>query len=84
MGVYEILEYHTDETFPNMAAALGHFRDGLEMYRAGRWDAAIAEFQEVLRLNPEDQVCELYIERCAHLRDEPPARWDGVWVMEEK
>ena len=28
VGVYEVLDFHTPETFPNLAEVLGHFREG--------------------------------------------------------
>ena len=36
-------------------------------------------------LRPDDKVCAIYIERCAHyLKAPPPADWNGVWVLAEK
>jgi adenylate cyclase len=85
VAVYEVLDYHTDETFPGMREALTHFRDGISRYRARNWDAAEAAFGEVLRLNPNDRPSQLYIERCQYFRAKPPGDdWDGVWVLESK
>ncbi len=84
VGVYEILDYHTDETFPNVMEVLNHFKDGLGKYRKGNWDAAIKAFREALKLNPEDYVSKMYVERCEHLKANPPKDWDGVWVMTSK
>ena len=41
VGVYEVLDYHTPETFPNMVDALGIFNQGFELYKQGNWDKAI-------------------------------------------
>ena len=85
VGVYEVLDYHTDETFPNLMNVVNQFKDGVEKYRGGKWDAAISAFREALRLNPADKLSELYIERCEKLKLDPPqGEWDGVWVMEKK
>jgi adenylate cyclase len=85
VGVYEVLDYHTEETFPSMREVLGHFRDGVTRYRTRNWDAAIKAFEEALRLNPNDRPCQLYIERCRYLKENAPADdWDGVWVLESK
>jgi adenylate cyclase len=85
VGVYEMLEYHTDETFPNIMEVLGLFKHGLAQYRAGKWDGAIASFTGATALNPGDALSKLYIERCEQLKASPPAgAWDGVWVMTEK
>ena len=85
VGVYEVLDYHTDETFPNLMNVVNQFKDGVTKYRGGKWDAAINAFREALRLNPADKLSEIYIERCEKLKLDPPqGEWDGVWVMEKK
>ena len=84
VGVYEILDYHTDESFPNMMDCVNQFRAGIKHYRDGNWDKAIAGFQEALKANPKDKLSEIYIERCEHLKAEPPEKWDGVYVMKSK
>ncbi len=82
--VYEVLDYHTDATFPNLMDGVNHFADGRKNYRAGSWDKAIASFKEVLKANPADALSDTYIERCDHLKAEDPKDWDGVWVMKSK
>ena len=85
VAVYEILDYHTDESFPNLMDGLNHFMDGIIKYRIGKWDAAVRAFTETLQVNPTDQLSEIYIERCRLLKSKPPkGAWDGVWVMAEK
>ena len=84
VAVYEILEYHTEESFPDMMEALGCFKYAVEKYRAGQWDAAAAAFRDASGFNPRDGLPAIYLERCEHLKADPPAQWDGVWVMTEK
>jgi adenylate cyclase len=85
VSVFEILDYHREETFPHLMDAVNRFNDGIAKFRAARWDGAISAFSEVLRLNPQDKLSEIYIERCNLLKRHPPAgEWDGVWVMNEK
>ena len=85
VGVYEVLEFHTPDTFPNLNDAMGHFRDGVERYRDGAWDDAIARFHKVLKANPQDRLSEIYVDRCEHYKVEPPAAdWGGVWTMTSK
>ena len=85
VGVYEVLDYHTDETFPHLMDVVNQFKDGLAKYRAGKWDAAIQAFGEALRLHPGDKLSEIYIGRCEMLKANPlEGEWNGVWVMEEK
>ncbi len=85
VAIYEVLDYHTDETFPNLMDVVNQFKDGVAKYRGGKWDAAIEAFREALRLNPKDKLSEIYIERCEKLKGTPPeGEWNGVWVMDEK
>ena len=42
-------------------------------------------FREALRLHPDDLLSKMYVERCDHLRANPPGEdWEGVWVMQSK
>lgn len=85
VGVYEILDYHTDESFPNMPEVLNQFRGGLKYYRSGEFDRAIAQFREALLLHPGDKLSNTYIGRCEYLKSHPPeGEWDGIWVMKSK
>jgi len=84
VAVYEVLDYHTSETFPNLMDAVNYFRDGIDKYRLGNWERAIDAFAETLRANPDDTLASTYIERCRVLAEDPPADWKGVWVMTSK
>ncbi len=85
VAIHEILDFHSDETFPSMPEAINQFRGGLKYYRAGDFDRAIAQFREVLALHPGDKLSQTYINRCEYLKANPPAgEWNGVWVMKSK
>jgi len=83
--IHEILDYHTESTFPNMMGALNSFKYGVQNYREQNWGHAIEAFKGTLELNPMDELSKIYIERCQVLADDPPdTDWDGVWVMTSK
>jgi adenylate cyclase len=85
VSIYEILDYHNDETYPQLIDALGYFRDGVTKYRQRKWTDAVKQFSEVVAMNPADKAAKLYLERCRHLTEHPPGDdWNGVWVMESK
>ncbi|HLH30856.1 MAG TPA: GAF domain-containing protein [Terriglobia bacterium] len=85
VGLFEILDYHSDETFPNIMEVLNAFRYGVKCYRDRRWDDAMKSFREALELNPSDFLSQMYLERCEHLKQSPPPElWDGVFVMKTK
>jgi adenylate cyclase len=85
VAIYEVLDYHNEQTFPNIVEVVSLFKNGLAKYRKRQWQQAMSLFNEALVLNPADKVCKLYLERCqklenAMLEDD----WNGVWVMESK
>lgn len=85
VAIYEILAYHTPQTFPGIGEVMGLFHDGLAAYRHRKWDAAIRVFNDCLAINPNDKPSRLYIERAEHLKASPPPDdWSGVWVMDCK
>jgi len=85
VSIHEVLDYHTEETFPNMAEVIGLSQNGLRRYRQRRFDEALRSFTQALTLNPGDSVSKLYVERCQYLKaNPPPDDWNGVWVMTSK
>lgn len=84
-AVYEVLDFHSRKSFPNLMEVVGHFKEGRDKYAGGTFDAAIKSFKRALKINPNDKLSTLYIERCRHLKKNPPEDgWKGVWVMTSK
>jgi adenylate cyclase len=85
VGVYEVMDFHTPESFPNMIEVMDAFRNGLTMYRERRFKEATDQFRAALAKNPSDKAAALYVERCALLQESPPPdNWDGAWVATDK
>ncbi len=85
VAIYEVLDYHTPETFPNLMEAVNFWNSGLSYYRQGDWDRAIRAFREAASINVNDKLPPMYMERCQYLMKNPPgADWTGVWVMKTK
>lgn len=84
VSIYEVLDYHNDETFPNLMEVVNHFKEGRKNYRLGNWDKAIRSFNDALTLNAQDKLSQIYIDRCETLKADPPDDWKGVWVMTSK
>ncbi|HEX8295983.1 MAG TPA: adenylate/guanylate cyclase domain-containing protein [Chthoniobacteraceae bacterium] len=54
-------------------------------YRAGAFAEAEAGWRKVLEQNPGDGISELFLQRCADKRAEPPdPAWNGVFAMTTK
>ncbi|MFH1136538.1 MAG: adenylate/guanylate cyclase domain-containing protein [Pseudomonadota bacterium] len=61
------------------------FSRGIMAYKNRRWDEAMKIFSAINVYYPEDNPTELYLERTAELKLNPPAPdWDGVFVMKTK
>jgi adenylate cyclase len=85
VAIYEVLDFHTNDTYPYLVDAMGLFRDGLDSYRNQRWMQAWELFTRVLSLNPNDKAALMYVERCDELAANPPPEgWDGTYVMRSK
>jgi adenylate cyclase len=84
VGVYEVLDYHTDESFPNLMESVNYFKEARKNYRAGSWDKSIKSFKECLKLNANDALCQTYIDRIEGLKKNPPKNWDGILTMTSK
>ncbi len=85
VGVYEVLDFHDENSYPNMVDALGNFNDGYRAWNDGKWDQAIKLFNTVKKINPNDKAAQLYLDRCDFMKKNPPkGNWDGVWVMTSK
>ena len=82
--IFEVLDYHTPQTFPNLMDNVGYFNEAIVNYRAGEWDKSIRKFTEALTANPNDDLAKIYIDRCERLKANPPESWDGIWVMTSK
>lgn len=83
--VFEVLDYHSASSFPNLTDVVNQFNDGIAAYRAQNFAKAIERFERCVALNPADKLAQTYIERCQILgANPPPADWDAVWIMKDK
>jgi adenylate cyclase len=83
--IHEILDFHDAKSFPRLPEFLQLYRLAMDEYLARRFADAAKGFEAARGLRPDDKVCAMYLERCAHyLKEPPPADWNGVWVLTEK
>jgi len=83
--IFEVLDYHTPTTFPNLMDVVNYFDDGIRHYRAAQWDKASDRFSRCLEFHPGDTLSATYVERCRSLAANPPGEgWNGAWIMTEK
>lgn len=85
VAVFEVLDYHTVESFPRMDEVLGNYIGGLALYRVREWQRAHDRFAEALKAHGKDVPSQLYHDRCEEfLVNPPPEDWDGCWNLKEK
>jgi adenylate cyclase len=66
-------------------ADFSRYEEALALYKAMRFAEAAGIFAELKAKGFETVLCEMYEERCLHLKDEPPGEgWDGVYTHKTK
>lgn len=85
VSMFEVLDFHTAETFPHRDEILARFAQALALYRAGEFVQAQALFQANLDQHSGDGPSALYADRCREFAAIPPPQpWNGVWEMKTK
>ena len=85
VAVFECLDYHDANSFPNLMEAVGAFNEGLARYREADFDRAREWFEQALKANPDDKLAGMYRDQSRVLMESPPpADWDGTSVMAQK
>lgn len=83
--VFEVLDHHNINSFPNMEKVISLCTEGIKFYRQKKWKEAIELFNESIRLHIKDYLPKLYVQRCNFFIKNPPDEsWDGVWIMTSK
>jgi len=74
-----------DALDPAVRQDLARHRGALKLYRAQKWDDAEAEFFSLSRGPNPHKVYEIFLERIAYYRKNPPGEnWDGVFTFKTK
>ena len=64
---------------------IGLWNQALRLYRAQDWDTAELQLLNLRKRAPASDRHELFIERIAHYRAQPPGPgWDGAWTFDTK
>lgn len=67
---------------PVSQEAFQRYREGLALYRQGRWSEAAREFEGGAHLLPRDGPCRVMASRCRDfLESPPPSDWDGAFLI---
>ncbi len=82
--VHAVLGPRTAELDEQTVAYLKRYDAALGCYARGEFATASSRFREALEIKPDDPVANVYFERCHELAEQPPEKWDGVFVMKSK
>lgn len=83
VGIYEPLGLDGEVQKP-VLDELKLWNQALRAYRAQDWDQAEVTLLNLSRMSPH-KLYEVYGERIAHYRKEPPGQdWDGAWTFDTK
>ncbi|MEZ4528582.1 MAG: CHASE2 domain-containing protein [Desulfobacterales bacterium] len=84
LKIYEVMGY-PEEADENLKKTIGFYADGIAAYREMNWEKAIDDFENALKLRPDDAPSRIMLERCREFKENPPdANWGGVYAAKSK
>ena len=84
VSIYELIGF-PDDYNEKMQKIIGLYSKGLNAYRNKNWEKAIAFFNDVLGVAPDDGPSTTMLARCKELILNPPEKdWDGSFTMKTK
>jgi adenylate cyclase len=76
---------HKNDLDKSVTSEISEYRKALMNFRSQSWDKAELDFFNLNRINPDRQLYQVYLERIAVYRREPPGEgWDGVFTHTTK
>lgn len=78
--IFELMPATDD---PKLESALMLFKEGRDLYIAGKWQEASAIFEKAIAEN-NDAPSKVFLGRCVELIAHPPAQWDGIYEFKTK
>ena len=82
--VHELLGI-AGETSESTIKFCGEFKTAFAAYVKKDWPVGLSLFQKLASENPDDKLCQIYVDRCRDYQQNPPdASWDGGYQFHEK
>lgn len=83
--IYEIYNTNPDRVIEQKQITLNYFKEGIGLYKEGKFKEARRTFRKCIKIAPADTVPPLYIERCNYLiRYKPGKKWNGISKLTTK
>ncbi len=84
LTIFEPICRSQDAT-PELKQRVQLFHQALRYYRERNWDMAEIQLLNLQKQDPETELYQVYLDRIAAFRQEPPPDdWDGVYTLESK
>ena len=75
----------TNETSSKIVNFCSDFKTAFAAYVKKEWPVGLSLFQKLVSENPDDKLCQIYVDRCKDYQQNPPdASWDGGYQYHEK
>jgi len=75
----------TNETSSKIVKFCSDFKTAFSAYVKKDWPIGLSLFQKLASENPDDKLCQIYVDRCRDYQQNPPdASWDGGYQFHEK
>jgi adenylate cyclase len=75
----------TNETSSKIVNFCSDFKIAFSAYVKKDWPIGLSLFQKLASENPDDKLCQIYVDRCRIYQQNPPdASWDGGYQFHEK
>jgi class 3 adenylate cyclase len=85
VAVYEVFDGDAAHSIALKMQTRDNFENGLVNYRQKDFSEAIACFEKVLYIHPDDKVAQIYLNRCQHWQKiGVPDDWHGVETLNSK
>ncbi|MCB1178631.1 MAG: guanylate cyclase, partial [Leptospiraceae bacterium] len=83
--IYEVLNGNSDRIINLKMKTKEDFEKGIRLYQEKDLKKALRLFKKVIKQDPKDNACELYINRCEfYLKNGVSPDWDGVEKLDFK
>lgn len=81
--IYELIGWR--EAAGDLTELAEIFTEGHEAYKLREWTEAKRRFENALLRWPDDGPARVFLARCEeYMTEEPPADWEGIYVMKHK
>ncbi len=82
--IYEIFDGDDTQLKQRKTELLSVYNEGLASYKSQNWQQAIDAMSESLKIMPDDNVAQIYLERCKNFQtNQPGAEWDGAVFLDK-